>query len=109
MASPRRLVLPTGFLKHCIQPTYSDTKNGGNCPSGALISKVIFANFASLRLCEKKSPFKVARFYTSVSRKGAKTQSSQSSCLWAAAVTNSKAKPGLLNCGYCPPFLTANH
>jgi hypothetical protein len=25
-----------------------------------------------LRLCEKKSPFKVARFYTGVSRKGAK-------------------------------------
>src|SRR5262245_42173632 len=54
------LVLPTGFLKHCIQRTYLDTKNGCNCPSGALISKDIFANFASLRLCEKKIPFKVA-------------------------------------------------
>src|SRR5262249_11648744 len=48
-------VLPTGFLKHCIHRTYSDTKNGGNCPSGAMISKDIFANFASLRLCEKKT------------------------------------------------------
>jgi hypothetical protein len=65
-------VLPTGFLKHCIHRTYSDTKNGCNCASDALISKDIFANFAPLRLCEKKSPFKVARFYTGVSRKGAK-------------------------------------
>src|SRR5262245_20585468 len=64
------VVLPMGFLKHCIHRTYSDTKNGGNCLSGALISKDIFANFASLRLGEKKT-FKVARFYTGVYRQGA--------------------------------------